>query len=364
MKLSDQSRRFFLKTATLIGAGALLQPTDTIAGTVGNPVKSGAAAQAGPRPVSIASANGLEATRKAVELIRGGADTLDAAIAGVNIVENDPQDDSVGYGGLPNEDGVVELDSCVMHGPTMRGAGVAALRNIKNPSKVAQVVLERTDHVLMVGEGALRFARAHGFKEENLLTESSRKKWLHWKETLSTRDDRLPPHGMDDQDIGALHGAEIERATGTINCLALNDKNEISGVTTTSGLAYKIPGRVGDSPILGAGLYVDNAVGAAGSTGRGEANLLSLASFLIVERMRMGDHPRDACLFACKRIAEQTKMKRLLDDRGRPRFNVNFYALNVQGAHGGASIWSGASYAVNDGQGESRLMESAHLFER
>jgi N4-(beta-N-acetylglucosaminyl)-L-asparaginase len=190
-------------------------------------------------------------------MMNEGRDTLDAVVAGVNIVENDPEDDSVGYGGLPNEDGVVELDSCVMHGPTMRGAGVAALRNIKNPSLVALKLMQRSDHVLRVGEGALRFARAHGFVEENLLTDAAREKWLRWKERLSTKDDWLPEHGMEDVDIGALPGSALPRHTGTINCLGLNAKGEISGVTTTSGLAYKIPGRVGDSPILGAGLYVD-----------------------------------------------------------------------------------------------------------
>ncbi len=356
------SRRFFLRAAALLGAGAALHPGDTLAAAAKASLP-GPHSAAASLPISIASANGLAATRKAVELMRAGNDTLDAVIAGVNIVENDPEDDTVGYGGLPNEDGVVELDSCVMHGPTMRGAGVASLRNIKNPSLVAQKVLERSDHVLIVGEGALRFARAHGFKEENLLTDAAREKWLHWKERLSTRDDWLPAHGMNDRDLGALSGVEEERLTGTINCLGLNAQAEISGVTTTSGLAYKIPGRVGDSPILGAGLYVDGSVGAAGSTGRGEANLLSLASFYIVERMRAGDAPTDACLAACRRITEQTKMKRLLDDQGRPAFNVNFYALNVRGAHGGASLWSGKQYAVNDG-GESRLLDCAYLFAR
>jgi N4-(beta-N-acetylglucosaminyl)-L-asparaginase len=295
--------------------------------------------------------------------MRNGEDTLDAVIAGVNIVEDDPADDSVGYGGLPNEDGVVELDSCVMHGPTMRGAGVAALRGIRNPSRVAKVVMERTDHVLLVGEGALRFARAHGFHEENLLTDAARERWLRWKERLSTEDDWLPPHTPEDRNIGARIPEEHERPTGTINCLGVNARGDISGVTTTSGLAFKIPGRVGDSPILGAGLYVDNSIGAAGSTGRGEANLLSLASFLIVERMRQGDAPTDACLFACRRIVEQTKMKRLLDENGRPAFNVNFYALNIRGEHGSASIWSGKKYAVNDG-GESRLLDAAFLYQR
>ncbi|MCB2206396.1 N(4)-(beta-N-acetylglucosaminyl)-L-asparaginase [bacterium] len=358
--LSTLTRRFFLKAAALAGAGAALDPMRALARSSTAP--AAAMHKAASLPISIASANGLEATKRAVAMMRDGKDTLDAVIAGVNLVENDPEDDTVGYGGLPNEDGVVELDSCVMHGPTMRGAGVAALRNIKNPSLVAQRVMERTDHVLLVGEGALRFARAHGFREENLLTDASREKWLSWKEHLSKQDDWLPPHGEEDRDIGALFGVE-GRPTGTINCLGLNDRAEISGVTTTSGLAFKIPGRVGDSPILGAGLYVDGSIGAAGSTGRGEANLLSLASFLIVERMRAGDAPTDACLQACQRIVAQTKMKRLLSEDGMPAFNVNFYALNVRGEFGGASIWSGRRFAVNEG-GESRLVDSAYLFER
>ena len=366
MTHNGPSRRLFLKLAALVGAGAAVRPDELLsrgASIPGNTAgRSGLRAE-GPRPLSIASANGLETTRMAVEYMQAGEDTLDAVIAGVNIVENDPEDMTVGYGGLPNEDGIVELDSCVMHGPTMRGAGVAALRNIKNPSLVAKTVMERTDHVLLVGDGALRFARAHGFREENLLTDAARERWLQWKENLSTKDDWLPPHTSEDRDIGALIEAEMERPTGTINCLGVNAAGEVSGVTTTSGLAFKIPGRVGDSPILGAGLYVDSAVGAAGSTGRGEANLQSLASFLIVERMRMGDAPTDACLFACRRIAEQTKMRRLLDEEGRPSFNVNFYALNVRGEHGAASIWSGRTYAVNDG-GESHLLDTAYLYER
>ncbi|MBR9975545.1 MAG: isoaspartyl peptidase/L-asparaginase, partial [Bacteroidetes bacterium] len=283
MPRSSPSRRLFLKAASLLGLTAAAAPSALARRAATSPLLR---AGKGTLPLSIASANGLAATARAMELLRAGRDTLDAVIAGVNIVENDPEDDTVGYGGLPNEDGVVELDSCVMHGPTGRGAGVAALRNIKNPSLVAQRVMERSDHVLIVGEGALRFARAHGFTEENLLTDAAREKWLQWKETLSKHDDWLPPHGPDDRDIGMdLHpddgrGArvwtrELSRPTGTINCLGVNAAGEVSGVTTTSGLAFKIPGRVGDSPILGAGLYVDNAVGAAGSTGRGEANLLS-----------------------------------------------------------------------------------------
>lgn len=355
MPQRTHTRRVFMKSAALLGLSAAVHSPSYAA------VRK--SREGGSLPLSIASANGLGATAKAMQLLREEKDTLDAVIAGVNLVEDDPEDTTVGYGGLPNEDGVVELDSCVMHGPTGRGAGVASLRNIKNPSRVAKVVMERTDHVLIVGEGALRFAKAHGFREEDLLTERARREWLEWKERLSDRDDWLPPHSPEDRDIGALHRYDALRHTGTINCLAVNAAGDISGCTTTSGLAFKIPGRVGDSPILGAGLYVDNAVGAAGSTGRGEANLLALSSFLIVERMRSGDSPTDACLFACRRIAEQTKMKRLLDDKGRPRFNVNFYALNKQGAHGAASLWSGAKYAVNDG-GESRLLDCAALYTR
>jgi N4-(beta-N-acetylglucosaminyl)-L-asparaginase len=350
------NRRDFLKTA---GAA-------TLSGGLGGPLLSPAAAQAAPapiKPVVIASANGLQATAKAMELIQQGADALDAVIAGVNLVEDDPNDTSVGYGGLPNEDGVVELDSSVMHGPTGRGGCVAALRNIRNPSKVARLVMQRTDHVLLVGEGALRFAKAHGFKEEDLLTERAREEWLQWKENLSNRDDWLPPHDADTRDISQLR-RQFTRHYGNINCNAIDLKGGISGCTTTSGLAFKISGRVGDSPILGAGLYVDNDVGAAGSTGRGEANLLACSSVMVVEYMRQGKSPQEACLLACRRIVSQTKMKRLLDSQGRPNFNVAFYALNRKGEYGGAAIWSGIQFAVNTGEKESRLEDCAYLYDK
>lgn len=352
------NRRDFLKSASLAGVAAGLG-----AQTIGSEVAKAATTIAAVKPVVISSANGLVATAKAMEMIKAGADGLDAAIAGVNIVEDDPNDNSVGYGGLPNEEGVVELDSSVMHGPTGRGGAVASIRNIKNPSKVAKLVMERSDHVLIVGEGALKFALAHGFKEENLLTEESRKLWLEWKENLSKEDDWLPEHTIDSKDVGE-NLKRWARTTGTINCNALDLKGNISGVTTTSGLSWKIPGRVGDSPIIGAGLYVDNAVGAAGSTGRGEANLLACSSVMIVEYMRQGKSPEEACLMACRRIVAQTKMRRLLDEKDRPKFNVNFYALNVKGEFGGASIWSGPKYAVNTGESTSRLMDCAYLYKR
>jgi N4-(beta-N-acetylglucosaminyl)-L-asparaginase len=349
-------RRDFLKTAAAAGAGlAWSQPLAR-------------AAEAPPvvqafKPVVIASGNGLEATAKAMELIQQGKDALEAVISGVNLVEDDPTDQSVGYGGLPNEDGVVELDSSVMHGPTGRGGAVAALRNIRHPSKVARVVMERTDHVLIVGEGALRFARAHGFKEENLLTDEAREAWLKWKENLSNRDDWLPPHDIQSKDLSMARPAP-HRHTGTINCNALDLNGGLSGCTTTSGLAFKIPGRVGDSPILGAGLWVDNDVGAAGSTGRGEANLLACTSVMVVEYMRQGKSPEEACLMACERIVRQTRMARLLDTAGRPDFDVRFYAINKRGQFGCAGIWNGGTFAVNTGERSSRLMTAAHLFKR
>lgn len=318
-------------------------------------------AQTAHRPVVIASGNGLKATTRAMELLQQGADALDAVIAGVNLLEDDSNDQSVGYGGLPNEEGVVELDASVMHGPTGRGGAVAALQNIRYASRVARRVMERTDHVLLVGAGALKFARAHGFPEENLLTDAAREAWLRWKETLSNQDDWLPPHTLDTLDIGQGLKQAL-RHYGTINCNAVDLRGGVSGCTTTSGLAFKIPGRVGDSPILGAGLWVDNDVGAAGSTGRGEANLLACSSVMIVEWMRQGQSPTNACLQACRRIVAQTKMKRLLDAEGRPKFNVSFYALTKAGAHGGASLWRGIQYAVNTGEGESRLVDAAYLY--
>lgn len=313
----------------------------------------------GTRPLVISSGNGLEAVKKAMQMLRAGEDTLDAALAGVSLVEDDPDDTSVGYGGLPNEEGVVELDSSVMHGPTADGGAVGALRNIKDPSQVAKLVMRRTDHALLVGEGALRFARAHGFGEVDLLTEKARKIWLRWKETRSDRDDWLPPD--DDEARQAMR--EFKRHHGTISCLTLSGAGDLSGVTTTSGLAFKIPGRVGDSPIFGAGLFVDNEVGACGSTGRGEANLLTCASFLVVERMREGDSPEEACLNACRRIAQRTRIPRLLTPSGKPDFDVRFYALSESGDWGSAGLWSGAEYALHDGR-EAKKLDCAFLFQR
>lgn len=364
--MSPSSRRTFLKTSLAAGAAAALPGSTEHA--------SQAAAQApaikrgGPRPVVVASANGnrfrnggpLTCVALAFERMTRGADVLDALVAGVNLVELDPEDDSVGYGGLPNADGVVQLDSCAMHGPKKRAGGVACLEGVRTPSLVAKAVLEHTDHHLLVGAGAQAFARQMGFPvEADLNTEHSRKLWLNWKRRLD------PEHWLDPAkrvDAGARAGLAMvkeglidpEHYYGTINCNGVNAKGEVCGVTTTSGLAWKIPGRVGDSPILGAGLYVDNAVGAAGSTGRGEANLYGLCSFLIVELMRRGLKPKDAGMEALRRIQAATVERRLLNARGLPNFGVSFYVLGANGEPAGVSMYA-STYAVCDEDGPRTL---------
>lgn len=315
------------------------------------------------RPVAVSSANGLRAVETAMEIMRAGGDPLDAAIAGVAIVEADPTDHSVGLGGMPNEQGVVELDAAVMHGPTHGGGAVASLRNIMHPAAVAKMVMQRTDHCLLVGEGALEFARSHGFPEVELLTEESRKIWLYWLETRSKDDDRFPPPPDEvDPAVRDFFGPDYIRKHGTIHLSALDSHGDLGCVTTTSGLYFKIPGRVGDSPILGAGLFLDNEVGSAGSTGRGEANLLNLSSHLIVEEMRRGRDPKDAALEACRRIAATNRHPTLRDDAGRPNFDVKFYAVSKDGRFGGASLWANAKMAVHDGV-EARLVDLASLYD-
>jgi N4-(beta-N-acetylglucosaminyl)-L-asparaginase len=339
----------------------------------------------GTRPIVISSANGQAACKRAMEMLHSGADTLDAVIAGVNIVELDPKDHSVGYGGLPNEEGVVELDASVMHGPTRMCGSVASIRGIKTPSKIAKLVMTDTDHIMIVGDGALKFAKEMGYPEEDLLVDESRKAWIAWKKSL--RDKAGHNNWTNDVDLGPQPTAELRRMfpddseetlawiadvirhppTGTINCLCVNAKGEMSGVTTTSGLAWKLAGRVGDSPIIGAGLYVDQEVGGAGSTGRGEENIRIAGAHTIVENMRHGMPPKEACLDAMKRVAHNFK-----DDRARLNlFDLNFYALRNDGAYAGASLWDKRSkdsarrykFAVNDG-GESRLEDCVALLER
>ncbi len=299
----------------------------------------------GPRRPLVVSSN-PNALGRAMELLKQGADPLDAAIAGVATIEADPNDHSVGYGGLPNEDGVVELDAAVMHGPTHGGGAVASIRNIIHPAAVARLVMKRSKHCLIVGEGALRFARAHGFPEADLLTEESRKIWLRWKEQHS--DDWLaaPPGEVEPKVLEALK----TRIHGTVHVSAMDTHGNLGCVTSTSGLAFKIPGRVGDSPILGAGLYLDNAVGSCGSTGLGEVNLLNCSSYLIIEGIRRGEHIKDAMVAACKRIVETTtRDPRFRTAAGRPSFGVTFYGLTKAGEVAGATIGAGGTVAVHDG---------------
>ncbi len=326
------------------------------------------------KPVVISSANGnvyknggdMTGVQKAFTLMMQGGDVLDALVAGVNILELDPEETSVGYGGLPNALGVVQLDASCMHGPRRQAGGVAAIEGVRTPSLVAKAVMEQTDHHLLVGKGAQDFARDVGFKiEDDLNTEKSRRLWLEWRRRTD------PEHYLDPKKRAAAGLAaalqmaregllDREHVWGTINCNGVNGRGEVCGVTTTSGLAWKIPGRVGDSPILGAGLYVDGEVGAAGSTGRGEANLYNLSSLWIVEALRRGAHPKDAGMEALQRVARNTVEKRLLDGHGHPNFDLSFYILNRRGDHAGVSMYQGHYAVCTESGPETRPTEALY----
>jgi N4-(beta-N-acetylglucosaminyl)-L-asparaginase len=340
------------------------------------------AGRSAPHAIIVCAYNGLAYLNDAYQFLRTGGDTLDAAIRVVNGPENDPLEDSVGLGGLPNEEGVVELDACCMHGPTRRAGSVGGVRNIKNVSNVSKVVMEHTGHVMLVGEGAERFAVAMGFPRENLLTERSRRTWQLWKEFHSTDDwwgpgmasplwkapdtpghselwkdkiqrmeERAAAIGIEPEFRMAAIRRVIFPPTGTIHCSALNEKGEMSGVTTTSGLAFKLPGRCGDSPIIGAGCYTDQDIGSAGATGAGEENIKVVGAHTIVENMRHGMSPQEAGLDALKRIVrnynnDMTRLKYL---------DMTYYILRKDGAYAGVSLWEGYSpdtphrIAIHDG---------------
>src|SRR5712672_1001301 len=377
--MSQWSRRKFFLTSLAGSAAAtvtnLFASPKPASATINGAHAATPAAQ-GKRPLIISSANGVNALGRGMDILKKGGDTLDAVIAAVTVVEDDPNDDSVGYGGLPNEQGEVELDASVMHGPTHRAGSVASVRRIKNVSRLAKTVMEKTNHVMIVGDGARRFAVAEGFEEMNLLTEHSRKIWLAWKASSSFN---WRP-GIDSPEwkehLSAIFDGDAEKIayaenviahpkTGTIPCMAVDAKGDISATTTTSGLSWKIPGRVGDSPIIGAGCCVDNEVGAAGSTGKGEENIKISGGHTIVEMMRQGKSPKDACLEACARIARHYKN----DKKKLGTFHIYFYALNKDGVHGAASLWRNgyepkkqAMYAVHDGT-ESKLTECASYFD-
>jgi N4-(beta-N-acetylglucosaminyl)-L-asparaginase len=336
------------------------------------------------RPVVISAANGFttDASGKkgiqvAYDMVAGGADPLDAIVAGVQIVELNPADQSVGLGGLPNEEGVVQLDASCMHGPTKRAGAVGCIEDIATPAAVAKAVLESTDHIMLVGAGAKKFALEMGFKEQNLLTDDSRKAWLRWKAKLNPSDNwldpldpppstrptptRRPAGGDESSLMHVYYDAQgIPYTYGTINMNAVTASGDIASVTTTSGLSWKIPGRVGDSPIIGAGQYCDNEVGAAGSTGRGEANIKVCGAFLAVEFMRQGMTPEQALMKTMERVIAMTE-KRLLDDKGRPHFQLQFYAVNKKGDYAGACAYEGSDFAVADAKG-ARVEKCAYLF--
>jgi N4-(beta-N-acetylglucosaminyl)-L-asparaginase len=349
----------------------------------------------GRRPIMVCANNGFAYLDRAYEHLTKGGDTLDSAILVVTGPEDDPNDDSVGYGGLPNEEGMVELDACCMHGPTRRAGSVGGVRNIKNVSRVSQAVMQHTGHVMLVGEGAERFAVATGFPRENLLTERSRKVWMLWKEYHSggdwwgpgladpkwqppdvTKDkphaeswerrvqqlaERAAELGINPEFCMAAVQRVLRPPTGTIHCSVLNEKGEMSGITTTSGLAFKLPGRCGDSPIIGAGCYTDQDVGSAGATGSGEENIKVAGAHTIVENMRHGMSPQEAGMDALKRIVRNYN-----NDMNRLRFvDMTYYILRKDGAYAGVSLWEGYSQgnphkiAVHDGN--KRSEETAHL---
>src|SRR5215208_5107436 len=347
------SRRDFLGAGAAAAAGLVVTGTADAAAPVISSVveRTPPLPSAAGRPVAIASANGIRGVKKAYDMMMAGTDPLDAAIAGVNIQELDPEDQSVGLGGLPNADGVVQLDASCMHGPTRRAGAVACLEDIATPSLVAKAVMDYTDHIMLVGRDARRFALDMGFKEQNLLTEKSRQKWLRWKAKLNPNDNWLDH----DDDV------RIAFTTGTINMNAVDARGNAGSVTTTSGLSWKIPGRVGDSPIIGAGQYCDNDVGAAGSTGRGEANIKVCGAFLAVEFMRQGMSPQQALIKVMERVIAMTE-KRLLDPNGRPYFDLSYYAVTKDGRFAGATLYEAEQgFAVCDSAG-ARIQKSAYRY--
>ena len=376
------TRRDFLGAGAAAAAGAALA-TPAAASVISVVERSAppvAGRPAASRPAVVASGNGIRGVAKALEMLQQGTDPLDAAMAGVNIQELDPEDQSVGLGGLPNAEGVVQLDASCMHGPTKRAGSVAALEGIATPSLVAKAVMDHTDHILLVGDDAKRFALMMGFEEQNLLTERSRQDWLRWRSRLNAADAWLDPEQMPSRDSTAAPagaaarppaseaGKELEydehgvpHTWGTINMCAVDARGDIGSVTTTSGLSWKIPGRVGDSPIIGAGQYCDNTVGAAGSTGRGEANIKVCGAFLAVEFMRQGMSPEQALLRVMERVIAMTE-PRLLNERGRPYFDLQFYAVAKDGRYAGGSAYAGSQFAVADARG-ARLEDCVYLYE-
>jgi N4-(beta-N-acetylglucosaminyl)-L-asparaginase len=373
------SRRHFVGAGAAAAAGLTLPRTGDalprVTDVLDRATLAPNASRAAGRPVIVSADNGYSVDpngkrgiQVAYDMLVQGADPLDAIVAGVNVVELNPNDQSVGLGGLPNEDGVVQLDASCMHGPTKRAGAVGCLEGIATPSLVAKAVMDHTDHIMLVGADAKRFALRMGFEERNLLTEASRERWLKWKANPGAFNNWLDTRPKSAKRTGRafeaerLYGAagELEFTTGTINMNAVTASGDLASVTTTSGLSWKIPGRVGDSPIIGAGQYCDNTVGAAGSTGRGEANIKVCGAFLAVEFMRQGMDPQTALMKVMERVIAMTE-PRLLNDKGRPWFDLQFYAVAKDGRYSGACAYEGSKFAVADAKG-ARLEEMAYLY--
>jgi len=375
---TEMSNFTFSRRAAVLGAAAL-------------PVIRVLKGQSKPKSVVISSNNrangGINCCNKAMELIKAGKDTLDAVIAGVNIVELDPNDTSVGYGGLPNEDGAVQLDASCVHGPSRRMGAVGAIEGIKTPSKVAQLVMSETDHMMLVGAGALKFAKIWGFPEEDLLTDKSRLAYRMWKREMRDRNGHTfwesnidaPPQadgkrgelpakmaelkrefpGYDDETLAWAYDAAQHPPHGTINCIALNEKGEMSAVTTTSGMAFKIAGRCGDSPIVGGGLWLDQDVGGAGSTGRGEENLRVCGAHTVVENIRHGMSPKEAILDTLKRVSRNFDN----DKKRLEAVDLNFYALSKTGEYAGGSLWGPSKFVASTSDAAGHVEQSVYLYE-
>ncbi len=368
--MTELSRRTFIKG---VAAAAALPQAALACAAVPN--ASNAVVAAGRRgPVAIASKNGLlkdKAGRTALETTfamlsdaehaKRSFATLESVVAGLGVVEENPDDHSVGLGGLPNEEGVVQLDASVMDGKTHKAGAVAAVEDIVNVARLAMCVMRYTRHSFLVGAGARKFGLELGFPQQELLTPEARAMWLDWKRKLSANDDWVaPPEG---ETPDAWKNAWTH---GTIHMSALDGNGDLAAGTTTSGLSWKIPGRVGDSPVVGAGMYCDNEIGAAGATGRGEEAIANCAAFSMVRLMADGKTPAEACKIVMKRVADHAIPRGFVGKNNKPAFDLTFYALRRDGTYGSATMWKGKSggdeFSVIDAAGP-RLERSEPLFE-
>ncbi len=326
------TRRNFIKKSALL-SGAVVTGQLSLAQETSDKRKTATNA----KPIVISTWNhGLPANAAAWKILEKGGNALDAVEKGVMVTESDANNQSVGLGGRPDRDGFVTLDACIMDHRNDCGS-VAFLQNIENPIAVARKVMEETPHVMLAGEGALQFALKQGFKKKNLLTEKSKKEWLQWQKKANYQ----PPVNIENHD--------------TIGMLALDKLGNLSGACTTSGLAYKMHGRVGDSPIIGAGLFVDNEVGAACATGVGEAVIRIAGSAIVVELMRQGKSPFQACKEAVERI--------IAKEKNTGHIQVGFIALNKKGEHGGFSIYNGFNYALRT-KSEEKMIDAKYARKR